>query len=83
MRSTKASAAVERLNKRLPERHHSMVRGSDGLFHLVEVDDQGGHTRVCEPMEQDDFVRFVNSLGPQQVQKISKHDQAFERQLKK
>jgi hypothetical protein len=83
VRATKASAAVDRLNKRLPDQHHSMVRGSDNLFHLVEVDQQGAHIKRCEPMEQDDFVRFVNSLGPQKVVRVSKFDQAFEAQIKR
>lgn len=82
MRSTKASNAVERLNKRWPDRQHSMVRGGDGHFHLVEVDEQGQHKRLCDPMEQDDFVRFVNGLGPQKVEKRSKLDQEFEARLK-
>jgi hypothetical protein len=81
VRSTRASAAVERLNKRLPEQHHSMVRGSDNLFHLIEIDEQGVQRKLCEPMEMDDFVSFVNGLGPQKVQRVSKIDEKFEQQL--
>lgn len=83
MRSTKASNAVDRLNKRSPGQHYSMVRGGDGHFHLVEVDEAGRHTKLCEPMEQDDFVRFVNGLGPQKVERVSKLDQSFEAQLQR
>lgn len=83
LRATKASAAVERLNKRCPEQHYSMVRGADGLFHLVEVNDQGVQTKVSEPMEQDDFVRLVNSLGPQTPKRVSKLDVSFEDQLRR
>lgn len=83
MRSTRASAAVERLNKRLPEQQHSMVRGSDGHFHLIEIDEHGNQRKLCQPMEMDDFVAFVNSLGPQKVQRISKNDEKFEKQLRR
>ncbi len=83
MRTTKASAAVERLNQRLPDKFHSMVRGGDGLFHLVEIDEAGHHHKLCQPMEMNEFVAFVNSLGPQKVQRVSKLDQSFEKQLRR
>ena len=83
MRSTRASAAVERLNDRCPGEQYSLVRGSDGLFHLVAVDEEGRQTRASDPMEQDDFVRFVDTLGPQTPQRVSKQDQEFEAQLQR
>jgi hypothetical protein len=32
-------------------------------------------------MELDDFVKFVNGLGPQEVKRMTKNDVAFEKQL--
>jgi hypothetical protein len=32
-------------------------------------------------MELDDFVKFVDGLGPQPEKRITKHDAAFEKQL--
>ena len=83
MRATRASTAVERLNNRCPGLQYSLVRGSDGLFHLVAVDEDGRQTRASEPMEQDEFVRFVNELGPQTPQRVSKLDENFEAQLQR
>jgi len=81
MRSTKASAAVERLKKRSGNSDYSMLRRADGLFHLVLHTDDGATQKLCDALEQDEFVEFVNSLGPQKEQRISKHDAAFEKQL--
>jgi hypothetical protein len=63
LRSTRASAAVERLKKRSGNAGYSMA--------------------LCAPLELDDFVAFVNSLGPQVEKRVSKHDIAFEKQLVK
>lgn len=81
MRSTRASAAVERLKTRSGNPDYSMVRTADGLFHLVLQTDSGIPEKLCEPMEQEPFVEFVNGLGPQKPKKISKLDRAFEEQL--
>ncbi len=83
MRATRASTAVERLNDRCPGEQYSMVRGSDGLFHLVAVDEEGRQTKISEPMEQDEFVRYIGKLGPQTPQRISKLDESFEAQLRR
>jgi hypothetical protein len=77
-RSTRASAAVERLKKRTGNAGYSMARTGEGLFFLSEAP---GAPALCAPLELDDFVAFVNGLGPQEVKKISKHDAAFEKQL--
>lgn len=81
MRSTKASAAVERLKRRSGNEHYSMVRTGDGLFYLAEMQDGGALVKLSDALEQDDFVAHVNTLGPQQPKRISKLDQAFEKQL--
>jgi hypothetical protein len=81
MRSTKASAAVERLKRRSGNAHYSMVRTGDGLFYLAEMQDSGMLQKISEAFEQDDFVAYVNGLGPQPTKRVSKLDQAFEKQL--
>ena len=77
-RSTRASSAVERLKKRPGNTAYSMARTGDGLFYLAE---SPGAPPLCAPLELDEFVAFVNGLGPQEVKRISKHDAAFEKQL--
>ncbi len=77
-RSTRASAAVERLKKRTGNPGYSMARTGDGLFFLSE---RPGAPPLCPPLELDDFVAFVNKLGPQEEKRVSKHDLAFEKQL--
>ncbi len=79
-RSTRASAAVDRLKKRTGHPGYSMARTGDGLFFLSETP---GAPPLCAPLELDDFVAFVNGLGPQEQKRVSKHDLAFEKQLVK
>jgi hypothetical protein len=77
-RSTRASSAVERLKRRTGHTGYSMARTADGMFYLSETP---GAPPLCAPLELDDFVQFVNNLGPQEVKRVSKHDVAFEKQL--
>ena len=77
-RSTRASAAVERLKRRTGVTSYSMARTGDGHFFLSE---KPGAPPLCAPLELDDFVAFVNGLGPQEVKRVSKHDVEFEKQL--
>ncbi len=77
-RSTRASAAVERLKVRSGNPGYSMARTGEGLFFLSE---QPGEPPLCAPLELDDFVAFVNQLGPQTPRRVSKFDVAFEKQL--
>jgi hypothetical protein len=79
-RSTRASAAVDRLKIRSGNPGYSMARTGDGLFFLSE---RPGEPALCEPLELDDFVAFVNKLGPQTPRRVSKLDVAFEKQLVK
>lgn len=83
MRSTKASAAVERLKRRSGNPHYSMVRTGDGLFYLAEMQESGALQKISEAFEQDDFVTYVNAVGPQPTKRVSKLDVAFEKQLAK
>ena len=77
-RSTRASAAVERLKRRTGVTSYSMARTGDGHFFLSE---KPGAPPLCAPLELDEFVAFVNGLGPQEVKRVSKHDLEFEKQL--
>mgnify|MGYP000907505301 FL=1 len=80
MRSTRATAAVSRLNQRSAGRHYLMVMTGSGLFLLRERVD-GSDRELSPAMPLDDFVNFVNAQGPQQAPRITKNDAAFARQL--
>nr|WP_314546473.1 hypothetical protein [uncultured Massilia sp.] len=77
-RSTRASAAVERLKRRTGVTSYSMARTGAGHFFLSE---KPGAPPLCAPLEMDDFVAFVDSLGPQPEKRMTKNDIAFEKQL--
>lgn len=79
-RSTRASNAVDRLKRRTGNEGWSMGITGDGHFFLSEAP---GEPPLRGPLELDDFVEYVNSLGPQAVRKVSKYDAAFEKQLVK
>ena len=80
MRSTRASAAIARLNRRSDGRNYLMAITSSGLFQLRERVD-GQDKDISEALPLDDFVRFVNAQGPQEVPRITKNDAAFAKQL--
>ncbi|MGB7503066.1 MAG: hypothetical protein WBM25_11785 [Azonexus sp.] len=80
MRSTRATAAVARLNRRSEGRHYLMVMTGDGLFVLRErLKDGDRDLALASPL--DDFVRLVDATGPQKAPRITKNDAAFARQL--
>jgi len=78
MRSTRATAAVARLNRRSEGRLYQMVLTGAGLFKLCE---QVEGSLPSAPMSLDDFVRFVDAQGPQPVRRVTKNDAAFAKQL--
>ncbi len=80
MRSTRASAAVARLNQRSEGQHYLMVMTGNGLFLLRERID-GNERDVSTALSLDDFVSLVNSTGPQEVRRMTKSDVAFAKQL--
>jgi hypothetical protein len=82
MRSTRATAAVVRLNSRSPDREYGMAQTGAGLFYLNERVD-GTYLRVTDDLNLDDFVRAVNAMGTQEVRKMTKNDAAFAKQLAK
>lgn len=82
MRSTRASAAVARLNERSSGQRYTMALTGEGLFKLREKLENGDQ-ELCAGLPLDDFVRFVNATGPQKIPRITKSDAAFARQLVK
>ncbi len=83
MRSTKASAAVTRLNARDPTYRYSMGMTASGFFYLLRGEEGKPPIRVSSDLTQEEFIALVNQTGPQKKVKISKLDQAFEKQLRK
>ena len=63
MRSTKATAAVERLKRRSGNAQYSMVRTASGLFYLVLNSGATPSEQLSDPLELDAFVKFVNEFG--------------------
>ena len=80
MRSTRATAAVARLNQRSEGRRYLMVMTSGSLFVLRERQ-EGCDKDISEALALDDFVRFVDATGPQKAPRITKNDAAFAKQL--
>lgn len=82
MRTTRATAAVARLNQRCPDLRYSMSLTGAGLC-ILHLHADGGMQRTGDALPLDDFVRFVNAQGPQVVRRQTKSDIAFEKQLVK
>lgn len=80
-RSTKASNAVLRLKDRSNQAPYSMVSTANGHFYLVLNDNPDAPQALCEPLEIDAFVQFVNNVHKQAPRKASKLDVAFEAKL--
>ena len=80
MRSTRATAAVARLNQRSAGSCYMLVIMNSGLFKLqTQTENDGKQTSEALPL--DDFVRFVNAMGPQKIRRMTKNDAAFAKQL--
>ena len=79
-RSTRAAAAVARLNRRAEGETYQMVVTGTGLFKLCRVVD-GQSAELGEALDQDAFVRFVDAQGAQVTRRNSKYDAAFATQL--
>jgi hypothetical protein len=82
MRSTRASAAVDRLKRRSEDAHYSMSLEANGLIRLAHTGEDGTLEMLSPALDQDAFVRFVDAFGPQTPRRVSKLDVAFEKQLK-
>ena len=82
MRSTRATAAVARLNARSEGRRYMMILMSSGLLKLGERS-EGGDKQLTDALSLDDFVYLVDSMGPQNVPRATKGETAFLKQLVK
>lgn len=83
MRSTRATAAVERLKERSGNEYYAMVLNANGSFYLVDRSGEGAPAVLSEPLPLDEFVAFVKTYGPQTPRRQTKSDIAFEKQLVK
>jgi hypothetical protein len=81
MRSTKASAAVTRLNARDPDYRYSLGMTASGFFYLLRSAPGGTPEKCSGDLTLEEFVEFANKTGPQKKVRVSKLDSAFERQL--
>lgn len=81
MRSTKASAAITRLNTRDSAFRYSLGISGSGLFYLLRAAPGAPPERISGELPLDEFVELVNRTGPQKQAKVSKLDAAFEKQL--
>lgn len=80
MRSTRATAAVARLNTRDVGHRYQLVVTGSGLFMLLDQVD-GRLEELSAALPLDDFVALVDSLGPQKLRRQTKNDVAFAKQL--
>jgi hypothetical protein len=84
MRSTRATAAVERLKTRSGNPQYSMLLTGDGLFSLMLASGDGAPAVAQgDALPMDAFVKFVDGFGPQTPRRATKNDLAFEAQLGK
>ncbi len=82
MRSTRATAAVARLNARSPERLYMMALTGNGLFILRERTN-GCDRDLSAAIALDAFVQLVDSMEPKKAPRLSKSEAAFMKQLVK
>lgn len=82
MRSTRASAAIARLNARSEGRHYTMALTGNGLLILRERV-AGADRALSAALALDEFVQLVDSLGPKKEVRITKSEAAFMKQLVK
>ena len=81
MRSTRASAAVERLKSRTGNDRYSMACTPEGFFYLMLSSDTALPEKITGLLALDEFVTEVNKIGPQKPRRVTKFDAAFEKQL--
>ena len=81
MRSTKANAAVARLNARDSNNRYSLGITAGGLCCLLRVSSDGSSEKISGDLALDEFVQFTDQTGPQKKVRVSKLDAAFEKQL--
>ncbi|MCX7146757.1 MAG: hypothetical protein NT042_11275 [Sulfuritalea sp.] len=80
MRSTRATAALARLNARSAGHHYTMAVTGNGLFILRER--LGSDDRALSgAISLDEFVQLVDAMGPKKEVRITKSEAAFMKQL--
>ncbi|MDB5793953.1 MAG: hypothetical protein JWR25_332, partial [Noviherbaspirillum sp.] len=72
--------AVARLNERDPDHRYSLGMTASGLFHLLRSSGKTAE-KISADLPLDEFVEFANRTGPQKKVRVSKLDEAFEKQL--
>jgi len=82
MRSTRATAAVARLNARSEGHHYAMALTGNGLLILRERVD-GADRPLSTALALDEFVQLVDAMGPKKEVRITKSEAAFMKQLVK
>ena len=82
MRSTRASAAVARLNSRSEGAEYRMILTGSGLF-ILDARIDGEDRRLSDALSLDEFVHLVDSMGPKKTPRITKSEAAFMKQLVK
>ncbi|WP_310451896.1 hypothetical protein [Sulfuritalea sp.] len=82
MRSTRATAALARLNLRSEGHHYLMALTGSGQFILRERID-GAERPLSDALSLDDFVRLLDSMGPRKIARVTKSEAAFMKQLGK
>jgi hypothetical protein len=80
MRSTRATAAIARLNARSAGHHYTMALTGGGLFILRERL-AGADSELSTALSLDEFVQLVDSMGPRKEVRITKSEAAFIKQL--
>ena len=80
MRTTRATAAIARLNARSEARHYTMALTGSGLLILRERV-AGADRPLSAALALDEFVQLVDSLGPKKEARITKSEAAFMKQL--
>jgi len=83
MRSTRATAAIERLKSRSGHADYSFILSADGQFQLIDASQPSLVQKIGQPLPLDEFVAYVNAYGPQIPRRMTKSDIAFEKQLVK
>jgi hypothetical protein len=79
MRPTRASAAVNRLNRRCPGLGYTLA--VSGEHFQLGRDAPAGVEWLGEPLPLDSFVGMVDAMGPREVRRRTRNDIAFEKQL--
>lgn len=80
MRSTRATAAIARLNSRSDGHDYRMVLTGNGLFILRDRVD-GEDRQLSEALSLDEFVQRVDSMGAKPAPRVTKSEEAFMKQL--